>query len=83
MTIEERSEVKNIAESIFEKFGKGSLNAEEFSEYLGQSRATVCEKIRNGSYPGQHSNGSYTIPINSIALWEVKLAKTKIKESEY
>ena len=83
MTLEERADAKVIADRIRERFGKDFLNAGEFAEYLGKSRLTVYAGIRSKHLPGQRYEHSYTIPAESIAIWETKLAKTKETESDY
>lgn len=77
MTLEERTGVKEIADRIRERFGKETLSAGEFAEYLGLTRQTVYAGIRSRHLPGQRYERSYIIPVESIALWETKLAKTK------
>ena len=83
MTVEEKSAVKSISDRIRKKFGKDCLNADEFAEYLGITRQSVYEGIRSRQYPGQRDAKSYTIPVDSIAIWEVKLARTKGTEGDY
>ncbi len=78
MTIEERQNVRSIANSIRDSFGgKNTISLKEFSRYLGKSRAFVCEAIRGGFLPGEKVAGAFLIPVDSIALWESRLAKTR------
>mgnify|MGYP000900394075 FL=1 len=83
MTVEEKSAVKSISDRIRKRFGKDCLNADEFAKYIGKSRMTVYAGIRSRRYPGQRDAKSYTIPVDSIAIWEVKLARTKGTEGDY
>lgn len=83
MTLEERADAKTIADRIRDRFGKDFLNAGEFAEYLGITRQSVYAGIRSRHLPGQRYEHSYTIPVESIALWEMRLAKTKEPDSEY
>lgn len=82
MTLEERALSTEIAQKIREKYGKESLNACEFAEYLGHTRQYVCEKIRRRELPGFCAGHSFTIPIDSIALWIVRLSTTKQLKNE-
>lgn len=77
MTLEERTLSKEIAQQIRERYGKDSLNACEFAEYLGRTRQFVCEKIRRRELPGFCIGQAFTIPVDSIALWIVRLSTTK------
>lgn len=83
MTLEDRAQVRERAADLEGRFGKGSINASEFAEYLGLTYQTVCNKIRTHQLPGQRNGGSFTVPVFSIALWESKLSKTKETESGY
>ena len=77
MTLEERTLSKEIAQQIRDKFGKECLNAKEFADYLGRTRQYVCEKIRRRELPGYCAGQSFTIPVDSIALWVVRLSTTR------
>jgi hypothetical protein len=77
MTIEERTLSKEIAQQVREKFGKECLNAKEFATYLGRTQEYVAEKIRRRELPGYCIGHSFTIPIDSIAIWIVRLSTTK------
>ena len=82
MTLEERTLAKELSQQIKDKYGKDSLNACEFAEYLGRTRQYVCEKIRRRELPGYCAGHSFTIPVDSIALWIIRLSTTKqLKES--
>jgi len=74
---EDRQMALAIAESIKKQFGKNSLNAGEFAKYLGMSRQFVCEKIKRRQLPGYKCGSAYSIPVNAIGLWEVRMAKTQ------
>lgn len=78
MTLEERAWTRDRADELEKRFHKAAINAGEFAEYLGLCRQITCEKIRSHQLPGQRNgDGSYLIPIMSIALWEARLSKTK------
>jgi hypothetical protein len=76
MTFEERAQVRERAADLEKKFGKGSVNASEFAEYLGLTYQTVCNKLRAHRLPGQKDGGSFLIPVYSIALWEARTSHT-------
>lgn len=81
MTLEEKATINEIADSLHERFGKNSLDAGEFADYLGLARQTVCKKIKANLLPGMRLGGkSYIIPVASIALWESRLSNTTEKE---
>lgn len=83
MTLEEKADIQTIAERIHARFpGKDVLSAEEFAAYLGVTRMFVCNRVSARVLPGSKIGGKFLIPINSIALWENRLAKTQ-KESGY
>lgn len=78
MTIEERADVKHLANSLKSRFGgKDTINADEFAGYLGKQRQFVCQMINARRLPGQKVGGTFIIPVDSIALWEAWLSKTK------
>ena len=82
MTLEERADVRAISDRLHERFpGKDVLSADEFSAYLGAKRQFVCNSIRAHILPGQKIGGLFIIPLDAIALWEHRLAKTK--EEDY
>jgi len=84
MTIEEKATVKNVASSLRERFGgKDNISAEEFAAYLGKQRQFVCQMINARRLPGQKIGGTFIIPVDSIALWEARLSKTKGTEGDY
>ena len=83
MTIEERADVKHLANSLESRFGKDTISAEEFAAYLGKQRQFVCQMINARRLPGQKIGGKFIIPVGSIALWEYRLSKTKEMESNY
>ena len=84
MTLEEKQNVKEIADALRERLrGKETLNAGEFATYLGKTRQFVCNSIRAHLLPGQKIGGKFIIPVGSIALWEYRLSKTKEMESNY
>jgi len=80
MTLEEKEMARYIADRIRSWYGKGSLNLTEFAEYLGLSYQTVRKRILAGQLPGQgFAGGSFLIPVDSIAIWEVAKAYIKNK----
>ena len=84
MTLEERSTVKSIADSLHEEFGgKDAISVDEFAKFLDKTRTYVCNSIRAHLLPGQKIGGKFIIPVGSIALWEYRLSKTKEMESNY
>lgn len=84
MTLEERSTVKSIVDSLHEKFGgKDAISVDEFAKFLDKTRTYVCNSIRAHLLPGQKIGGKFIIPVGSIALWEYRLSKTKEMESDY
>lgn len=82
MTLEERTQVQERAAELEKKFGKASINAGEFAEYLGLAYQTVCNKIRVHRLPGQKDGGSFLIPTYSIALWESRTANVKTERED-
>jgi len=76
-TFEERQMVLHMAEDLSRRYKKNSLTASEFAEYLGKSRQYVCEKIRRGELPGYRCGQSFNVPVRAIALWELRISKTK------
>ncbi|GEM_PF-1355073 len=84
MTLEERSTVKSIVDSLHEEFGgKDAISVDEFAKFLDKTRTYVCNSIRAHLLPGQKIGGKFIIPVGSIALWEYRLSKTKEMESNY
>lgn len=78
MTLEEKTDVQAISERIHARFpGKDVLSAEEFADYLGATRMFVCNNISARILPGQKIGGKFLIPLNSVALWEHRLSKTR------
>jgi hypothetical protein len=77
MTLEDRTLVKEIATEIKTRFNCETLNAKQFSEYLGRESEYVCAKISQRKLPGFKDGRTYVIPIDAIALWIVRLSKTK------
>lgn len=83
MTLEEKSDVNEIADKLHERFGgRDVIYAEEFAEYLGICRQVVCNSIHAHILPGQKIGGKFIIPVHSIALWEYRTSKTKEMESD-
>ena len=81
MTIEEKTTVKNVAFSLRERFGgKDSISAEEFAKYLGKQRQFVCQMVSARQLPGAKIGGTFIIPVDSIALWEARLSKTRAEK---
>ena len=84
MTLEERSTVKSIVDSLHEEFGgKDAISVDEFAKFLDKTRTYVCNSIRAHLLPGQKIGGKFIIPVGSIALWEYRLSKTKEMENNY
>lgn len=83
MTLEERQTVKELADKLREQFGAETISVDQFAKYLGKKRAYVCDSIRAHILPGAKVRHTFIIPANSIALWEVRLSKTKEMESDY
>ena len=77
MTLEERALAKEIATKLKDQFGSDTLTADQFAKYLGKCRAYVCQRISVHLLPGAKVGHSYVIPVDSVALWEARLAKTK------
>lgn len=77
MTLEDKDLVRDMGNQLRERFGKDSLNAKEFGKYLGKNPMYVAEKIRRREFPGYCDGHTFTIPVDSIALWIVRLSKTK------
>lgn len=77
MTLEDRQIVLLLSEKIRERYGKNSLTAAEFADYLGKTRQYVCEKIRRRELPGYFCGRSFSVPVDAIALWENRLSRTK------
>lgn len=77
MTLEDRTLVKEIASEIRARFNCETLNAKQFSEYLGKESEYVCAKISQRKLPGFKDGRTYAIPIDAIALWIVRLSKTQ------
>lgn len=77
MTLEERQLVKGIADKLRNQFGTDTLTVDQFAKYLDKKRAYVCYSIRAHVLPGAKVGHTFMIPVDSIALWEARLAKTK------
>ena len=77
MTLEERQLAKDITDKLREQFGTDALTVDQFAKYLGKKRAYVCYSINAHVLPGAKVGHTFIIPIDSIALWEARLAKTK------
>ena len=64
-------------ERLYEIFGKHNINAKEYAAYLGRDVYNVRRDIQRGKLPGQAyragSRFEYTIPIASIARYEISL----------
>ena len=75
--MEERQMVFHLAEHIREQYGKNSLTAADFADYLGKTPQYVCEKIRRRELPGYQEGRTFCVPVNTIALWEYRMSKTK------
>ena len=76
-TLEDRQMVLALAEDIRKRYGKNSLTATEFADYLGKTPQYVCEKIRRRELPGYFCGRSFSVPVNTIALWENRMSKTR------
>lgn len=81
MTLEERQLAKEIADKLREQFEADALTVEQFGKYIGKKRAYVCDGIRSRQLPGAKVGHTFIIPVDSVALWEARLSKTK--ETEY
>lgn len=81
MTLEERQLAKEIADKLAIEFGTSTLSVNQFAKYLGKKRAYVCDSIRAHILPGAKVRHTFIIPVNSIALWEVRLSKTREAEN--
>lgn len=80
MTLDERQLAKDIADKLRERFGTDTLSADQFAKYLGKKRAYTCYSIQAHVLPGAKIGHTFVIPVDSIALWEMRLAKTKETE---
>lgn len=77
MTLEERQLTKDIADKLREQFKADTLTVEQFAKYLGKKKQYVCYSINAHVLPGAKVGHTFIIPVDSIALWEARLAKTK------
>ena len=77
MTLEDRTLEHWSKKLLPKRFNCETLNAKQFSEYLGRESEYVCAKISQRKLPGFKDGRTYVIPIDAIALWIVRLSKTK------
>lgn len=83
MTLEERQLARDIADKLRERFKADTLTAEQFAKYLGKKHQYVCYSISAHVLPGAKVGHTFIIPVDSVALWEARLSKTKEMESDY
>jgi len=77
LTLEEKQIVKAVADKLCKQFKTDTLTAEQFATYLGMTPVSVRNSIRVRKLPGAKVGGKFIIPVDSVALWEARISKTK------
>ena len=78
MQHEMRALARELAQELKERYGKNSLTAKEMADHLGVTPEYVCQKISDHVLPGYKDGRTYVVPIDSLAIWEVMLARTEV-----